>query len=114
MAGDALIQTIAKKFISYFRSEDIIGRVGGDEFVVFLTNVKSASEVVERARKLCDLIKTIRIEGTTGNDIPACSVGVGMYPQHGNTYSSIFNAADTALYFIKEHGKDGVKLAPGA
>lgn len=109
-AGDKLIKSLAEALKSSFRSSDIVGRIGGDEFVVFLKNIETPSFAVENAKKLQKRLKPVPFNGSGEGYVPVCSVGLALYPEHGGTYADIFRRADEALYHIKEHGKNGVKL----
>lgn len=112
-AGDRLIQSLAKVMISSLRSTDIIGRVGGDEFVVFLKNIESSSNVLESLYAMKNRIKPLKINEKTCI-LPMFSIGVSLYPQDGRTYDELFRHADAAMYYIKGHGKNGVKLYESA
>ena len=109
-AGDQLLKHIAEAFKVSCRSSDIVGRIGGDEFVMFLKNVVSAEHAMETANMLRAHIQPLSLDESGGIYNPVCSIGVSLYPDHGNTYSNIFRLADAALYDIKENGKNGVKL----
>lgn len=108
-AGDQLIQSLAKVLKSSFRSTDIVGRVGGDEFVVFLKDVESPANVIESVYDMKKRIKSLKADDKT-SCLPVFSTGVSLYPEHGRTYNEIFRYADAAMYYIKSHGKNGVKL----
>jgi diguanylate cyclase (GGDEF)-like protein len=108
--GDKLLRSISEALAASFHSSDIIGRFGGDEFVAVLKNINSVSEIQERANMLRKNIGEINIEELDDSYIPLCSIGVAFFPDHGNTYLEIFKAADKALYYLKKHGKNGIKL----
>lgn len=108
--GDKLLRSISEALADSLRSSDIVGRFGGDEFVAVLKNVNSISEIQERANVLQKNIKEIVLEEQAGSYTPLCSIGVALYPDNGNTYLEIFKAADKALYYLKRHGKNGVKF----
>jgi diguanylate cyclase (GGDEF)-like protein len=108
--GDEFLQTIAKKFRASVRHTDIIGRIGGDEFVILLKNIKSPEEIIETADKLRDSIGSIRLEETDEGFVPTCSIGISIYPDHGHDYTTIFRIADESLYYVKDHGKNGSRL----
>jgi diguanylate cyclase (GGDEF)-like protein len=112
-AGDRLIQSLAKVMTSSLRSTDIIGRVGGDEFVVLLKNIESSSNVLESLYAMKKRIKPLKIDEKTCI-LPMFSIGVSLYPQDGRTYDELFRHADAAMYYVKGHGKNGVKLYESA
>jgi diguanylate cyclase (GGDEF)-like protein len=93
------------------REEEVVGRYGGDEFVVILpdTNAEGALLVAERIRQalrghdfLSDLGLAVRL---------SASLGVSCFPKHGSTPQDLIQKADQAMYSVKERGKDAVKLA---
>ncbi len=112
-AGDRLIQSLAKVMTSSLRSTDIIGRVGGDEFVVLLKNIESSSNVLESLYAMKKRIKPLKVDEKTCI-LPMFSIGVSLYPQDGRTYDELFRHADAAMYYIKGHGKNGIKLYESA
>lgn len=88
-----------------FRTEDIIGRAGGDEFVVFLKNVHSASLIYEKAELLQNALQNFSFSAK--NTFPiSISIGISLYPQDGCKYSELFTTADKALYRSKRNGKN--------
>jgi putative two-component system response regulator len=105
-----VLQSMAEIMKSSFRSSDILGRVGGDEFVIFLKNIESAPTVLECVDAMRKRTRPVRIDEKDAECLPVFSTGISLYPQHGKTYNEIFRRADAAMYYIKSHGKDGVKL----
>ena len=93
-----------------FRSTDIVGRVGGDEFLVLMKNVPDADIV---KRKAGDLVRALEYRCTvdgTSVDISA-SVGVAICRGGDMTYEQLFSRADSALYDAKRAGRDGFVLS---
>lgn len=105
--GDAVITETAMTITSVFRSTDIIGRIGGDEFIVFMRNVMAIEVVEKKCSMLC---QALRKSYETNNDDEkiniSASIGVALYPKHGVTFDEVFINADTALYNSKFKGKD--------
>lgn len=98
--GDAVLFQAAKHLRQTFRSSDIIGRIGGDEFLVFLKNVPDINVVLQKLAALRQLFH----EGSYVNGVDTrvtISVGVALSPQHGPTYARLFRNADKALYKAK-------------
>ena len=103
--GDAVLSRISQNMLQLFHPADIIGRIGGDEFVVFLKNVGSREIIMEKANDLCKVFHEIY----TGNDQNyriSGSVGIAIYPTDGRTYKELIKNADFALYLVKNSGKD--------
>lgn len=103
-AGDRALIHLANTLGRTFRKDDIIGRFGGDEFIVFLKNITSKEWVGEC---LADLYQDLRLDA----DIPlACSGGV-VYASGPGSYERLFRRADIALYAAKGAGKGCFKFA---
>lgn len=110
--GDAVLTEIATRLKNQFRSSDVVGRVGGDEFMTFLCNIKSDAAVHEKAKEIC---KDLRKSFTANNNTHAisASVGIAIFGRHGRTYGNLYYNADIALYTTKRGGKDGYSIFDG-
>ena len=84
----------------------MVGRVGGDEFVVLLRNVSSETDVARKAEELCNLNCAALCADLKGA-VPgtSCSVGIAMSPEDGIDYAELMIRADNALYQAKARGK---------
>lgn len=100
--GDNTILDIADNMKSVFRATDLLGRVGGDEFLVFMKNVNKDA-VKERARELCCRIKQVYKNNETEVNV-SCSIGIAYYPFDGEEYNEMFSKADLAMYYAKVKG----------
>lgn len=101
--GDRVLTETAGSLRIIFRREDIVARIGGDEFVVFMTNLQKSDFIagkVEAIRKIFDHYTT----GETTCSI-GCSIGVSLFPGHGTDFMSLFAKADAAMYQAKKNGK---------
>jgi diguanylate cyclase (GGDEF)-like protein/PAS domain S-box-containing protein len=105
-AGDALLKMVARMLLGSIRSVDILGRLGGDEFAVILpqTSAEGAIEVAKNALACLNQGK-IAINGRTHK--ASASVGIALFPQHGNNVHDLLAAADLAMYQAKEAGRSG-------
>ena len=103
--GDAVLRDTAAKLQSLLRPCDLIGRIGGDEFVVFLKGYPSRDWVMERAR---DIIGVFRKDftGHSRRYKISGSVGIALFPDDGQSYVDLMKRADVALYRAKSLGKD--------
>lgn len=103
--GDLVLGEIAKHLKKCSAKQDIIGRIGGDEFIVFVSNVKDKNNLVCRANKMIEGFHTIY-----ANEKQTCkiagSIGIARYPEDGKDYEELYKAADKALYQSKGRGKD--------
>lgn len=104
-AGDTFLQIIADRLRSTVRNTDMIARVGGDEFVILIHDVKKTESVAVIAIKLLESIsKPLVINGK--EVYGSTSIGISLYPYDGHTIAEIMNNADLALYRAKEQGRN--------
>lgn len=102
--GDMVISDIAMLIQQQFLEQDIVGRVGGDEFIVLAKNT-SMEKAREKAQKLCENVRK-RISGDGAEIVVTLSVGVSVAGQDGADYNDLFERADQAMYHIKKNGKN--------
>lgn len=105
LTGDDVLIDVTEKITKLFRTSDIIGRIGGDEFVVFLKNIRSVTVAKESAKEICKAFHDSFIGENKDYKISG-SIGIALYNKDGQTYSELFKNADTALYCAKRKGKD--------
>lgn len=103
--GDGVLSDMGLAIRSNFRQKDIIGRMGGDEFVVLLCEMPSLEVLDKRCN---ELLKNLdRTYENNNNKLPfSVSIGVALYPEHGTSYTDLFKRADRALYESKSRGKN--------
>lgn len=109
MFGDAVLSQIAKELRKLFRAQDIMARIGGDEFLVMMRGISDRELVENRCGQLVDAFRNAMLPHLNGEHL-SCSVGVALYPQHGQDYAELFRRADQALYVTKGQGKDGYTI----
>ncbi len=107
--GDTAIKVAAMKILDSFRSDDIVGRIGGDEFIAFIANVKSEALITSKCNQLNQSLNMTFGSDDTQVEISA-SIGCGLYPKHGLDFSTLSKNADIALYKTKENGKNGFTI----
>ena len=103
-AGDHCLQVCAKTLRDSFRASDLVGRLGGDEFIVlmrFITNRDAAKAKVENLIEALNHAQ-LGYEGARLN----ISIGVAMYPTDGTDVDTLYGRADKALYQAKHMGKN--------
>lgn len=110
--GDTVLTDISSSLKKLFRGSDIVGRIGGDEFIVFLKNIGTVAKAKEKAETICNVFRNTYVGEKTRYKISG-SVGIAMSPQHGKTYADLFKNADMALYTAKRKGKDGYRMYNG-
>lgn len=102
---DTILQDVSEKMKKTFRGSDIIGRIGSDEFVILMCDVRNPEIIKEKAQDICERINSVYSSGGVDCHITA-SVGVAVFPQDGTTYDELYKKADTALYRAKANGKN--------
>ena len=108
--GDTVIVDVANIIKSFFRNNDLTGRVGGDEFLVLMKNT-TLEKAKERAGNLGEALCKVYTGGSIHYRISA-SIGLAACNGgDGNTYSSLFEKADHAMYRTKQGGKNGYEIA---
>ena len=106
--GDILLQEVAVRSMSSLqRSGDSIARLGGDEFVVLLPQIDTTSNAVAIAEKIRNKIKEPYTLDGHAIDI-SCSIGIAVFPDHGDNEMTIMKHADLAMYSAKNQGRDKV------
>lgn len=104
--GDAVLQQVADMLKKEFRSTDIIGRIGGDEFIVFMKTVVDRTAVVAHVESLCERMRHHICEMHPDAQL-RCSVGIAYAPLHGQSFMELYQNVDRALYTAKAKGRDG-------
>jgi diguanylate cyclase (GGDEF)-like protein len=108
-AGDQLLQEIAKRFKQSLRAVDVVGRLGGDEFIILIEDVDELSQVGTLAHKiLSSAIKPIVLLGEECR--VTASIGISVYPRDGEDEQTLMKNADMAMYFAKEKGKNNYQF----
>ena len=107
-AGDAVLRAMGQYLLSAARGEDIVCRYGGEEFVLVMAEAPQ-STVWDRAEKLRLGVQELEIEydGQLVGPI-TISVGVGIFPDHGESGQAVLRVADAAMYRAKQSGRDRV------
>ncbi len=110
--GDEVLKIIAKRLLDHTRSTDICARVGGDEFVVIATQLESAEHAKQIANKILEQCCADIIVDQHIYHLGA-SLGVSIYPSHGNDLTQLLQHADEAMYKVKKNGKSGFQVFAG-
>jgi len=103
-AGDALLKEISLRLVNQLRLGDTICRIGGDEFVVVLPEVKRSSDVAQVAQKVIEqLAQPVPLEAR--ELIVTASIGIAVFPEDGGDAETLIRNADAAMYAAKELGR---------
>jgi diguanylate cyclase (GGDEF)-like protein/PAS domain S-box-containing protein len=102
--GDLLLKEVARRLVNQLRTGDTICRIGGDEFVVVLPEIKRASDAAQVAQKLIDeLSRPVAADERELSVTP--SVGIAVFPDDGRDAETLIRNSDAAMYHAKEMGR---------
>lgn len=109
--GDNFLRTFTGKLFLHFSANDVLGRIGGEEFVVYVNsrseNGSDIKSIAERAAKnILEICRSVKIDGVDEDKVFTCSVGIAMYPHDGASYTELYEKADNAMYTVKRSGKN--------
>lgn len=111
--GDAALTALAAAMKRLARSTDVIGRIGGDEFAVFLKAIPSEAFALQKAQQLLSAFHQLFAGEKQAYDV-SCSIGVALSPADGRAFQQLFRCADAALYQAKSEGKNRIARYEGA
>lgn len=107
-AGDAILVEVARRLEGGAREGDVVGRVGGDEFLVLLPNVADVEAVMNVARRM-DRELEAPVALATGQTTVRADMGISVFPDHGSSLEELIAAADRAMYRAKVRRKQEVQ-----
>lgn len=104
VVGDEVLVRVARILMQMTRNTDYIARIGGDEFAVIMpeTDTSEAVSVIDRVKT--ELNKNLNVKGRS----VTASFGIASFPEHADSKKKLVKNADSALYWAKYHGKDGI------
>ncbi|WP_292781146.1 EAL domain-containing protein [Methylophilus sp. UBA6697] len=107
--GDQLLLGVTERLRATLRESDIVGRLGGDEFIILLENLHGKADAAQKAH---DILDALRREFMIDHHeiFVGASIGISMYPHDGNDVESLIKAADLAMYQVKNNGKNHVSF----
>jgi diguanylate cyclase (GGDEF)-like protein/PAS domain S-box-containing protein len=103
--GDNLLRSIASRLTACIRRTDTVSRLGGDEFLILLSQVEHAEDAAVSARKILRAISSPHIIDNKSLDVNV-SIGGSTYPADGQDAASLVSQADVAMYEAKQHGRN--------
>jgi diguanylate cyclase (GGDEF)-like protein/PAS domain S-box-containing protein len=107
--GDKLLKIVAQRVRSTVRNEDVVARMGGDEFIVVLKEVKGSDQVNETAGRINEALnEPIVIDGRPL--VTTVSIGVSLCPRDGTTIGELLRQSDAAMYQAKDRGRNNFQL----
>lgn len=107
--GDQLIVAVSKTLKYSARDTDVVGRMGGDEFVIFLNQIRDKKDGLKRAEEVNNSLRILATSKKEWNNVTA-SIGVCVCKGNVNDIEDLYSRADTALYCAKENGRNQCQL----
>ncbi len=104
--GDKVLLFLAKRLLNSFREDDILGRIGGDEFVVYIKKRATNEELSKKCNELCRIAEAPFKDEFGEKTNVSISIGVAVAPEGGVTFEDLYRNADRALYVSKKKGKN--------
>ncbi|GLH72990.1 hypothetical protein GETHLI_14920 [Geothrix limicola] len=111
-AGDAVLVAAAERMSHCIRESDTLARMGGDEFTMLLTEVQGRENVERIATTILASLAEPILVGEQACAV-GVSIGIALYPGHGETADALLSKADKALYEVKRQGRNGFRFASG-
>ncbi|MCW8918815.1 MAG: diguanylate cyclase [Gammaproteobacteria bacterium] len=107
--GDLLLQEIATRLHNAVREDDTVARMGGDEFIVLLSEVTEVASVTACARRIITAMAQPIAAGAE-ELLVSCSIGISLYPDDGTDCETVVRHADEAMYRAKEEGRNNFQF----
>jgi len=107
--GDAFLIEMGARFLGVARESDTVARLGGDEFVILQPEITDAERATEFATRLIAATRAPLVIGDV-RIVPSISIGISVYPHDGTNSEALLGNADTALYCVKETGRNSFAL----
>lgn len=105
IAGDRTLKMFADTLRDLAGEHDVLCRIGGDEFVVFVADITTKSEISSRAANIISSLNQ-KLEECKFETNSSVSIGIAQTPEDGTEFNKLYNSADKALYYVKQNGKN--------
>lgn len=109
LVGDLVLRETARRISQTLRKSDTIGRIGGDEFILLLPHIGNPHHALEVAHKVREAVRQPILINDLTLSVSA-SLGIALFPDHGQDELTLAKSADLAMYFSKTIGRDCVTL----
>jgi diguanylate cyclase (GGDEF)-like protein/PAS domain S-box-containing protein len=106
--GDELLKAVGQRLSGIMRKSDTVSRLGGDEFVLVLPQIGQVADVSKFAQRILNAFQEPFVFGRKKIHITT-SIGIAMYPDDGTEFEKLLKDADSAMYWVKEHGRGTYK-----
>jgi len=107
--GDKLLQCVANNVLTLLREHEYLYRIGGDEFCILVPEFHEREDLEVLAKRVLETISNITLIDRFKIDI-GCSIGISIFPDNGESLTSLISEADKAMYLIKQQGKNNYHL----
>jgi len=108
-SGDKLLQCVSSRLVAAVRHSDTVSRIGGDEFVILLSEIASREGAATSAKKMLLALNVPCPTGETNAHISG-SIGISVYPENGTDAETLIKNADAAMYYAKEGGRNNCQF----
>lgn len=103
--GDKLLRAVGERLSDIVRKSDTVARVGGDEFLVLLPQITKIEDATRVAQKILGEFRKPFVINSYQTRVTT-SIGIAFYPEDGDDADALLTNSDTAMYWVKEHGRD--------
>lgn len=107
--GDLILKMVATKLKDLVRESDTVCRFAGDEFAIILTSQSTEENILERANALCESLQ-VPFQVSEHRILITASMGISLYPKHGEDAETLLKNSSAALYYAKDLGRNRVQL----
>ena len=112
-AGDYVLKQVAQRLLSCVRETDTVARFGGDEFLIIATEINAPENAAQIAEKVIQLVsQPVIFNGQQA--VVGASIGIALFPDHGEDMDQLIKQADEAMYRVKNAGKNGFRFVNSA
>ena len=109
--GDRVLAEIGRIIKNCCRAADVAGRIGGDEYAVFMRHIEDPENACRLAERLQQNVARAFADDQLKRHV-SLSIGIAICPENGKDYDTLFRSADEALYYVKKHGRAAYRLCP--
>jgi diguanylate cyclase (GGDEF)-like protein len=107
--GDRVLAEMGRIIKNNCRAADVAGRIGGDEFIIFMRNIAGSENACQLANRLQEQVYHAFGESALAGKV-SLSIGIALCPEHGTRFDDLFKAADRALYLVKARGRGAYRV----
>lgn len=111
-AGDEVLKGVSERLLKSVREVDTVARIGGDEFLIDLTEIKTSEDAIVVAEKIIhNVSEPFVVDGGGAQTNIGASIGIAIYLGHGSSAEELVRQGDQAMYSVKRTGKNNFAFA---